>query len=106
MIFLIGLSFQVNAVNQDTRPYELAHFDKKLNKCYKKILEKLSPSDQIKLRKAQRQWIVFRDLDCTWSFRGAPFDCMIERTINRTKELKETMFDDTKGNYSSLNFDN
>lgn len=97
-IFLILIAFQANSVNQDTRPGEYATVDVQLNKCYKKIMSKLSASDQIKLRKAQRQWIIFRDSDCKWAFSADLFDCLIERTTNRLRELDETLFNDTSGN--------
>lgn len=102
--FLMNLTFQAYANNQDTRAYELAYTDKKLNKYYKKLLAKLHLSDQIKLKKAQRQWIVFRDLDCSWSFKKEPLDCRIERTKNRLEEFQESNFFDTQGRYSSIEF--
>src|SRR5690242_7383381 len=99
IIFLMAFSYQSSAVYQDTRPYELMASDEKLNECYKKIFNKLSVTDQSKLKKAQRQWMRYRDLDC----KNEPIDCIIERTDTRTKELQETRFFDKKGNYLSMN---
>src|SRR4051794_15474543 len=102
IIFLMLFSLQALSINQDTRPYELEYWDKKLNECYKKIMNELELSDRIKLKKAQRQWIIFRDLDCKWAFSGVALNCAIYRTIERAEELKETDFFDKKGNYVSI----
>lgn len=106
VLFLIIVAFHANAVNQDTRPDELSYSDKKLNHFYRKILSRLTPSEQIKFKKAQQQWIIFRDLDCAWAFQAEPLDCLIERTDNRLRELRETIFTDTKGNYTSFETSN
>jgi uncharacterized protein YecT (DUF1311 family) len=82
---------QAVAVNQDTRPYEFATADKQLNDAYQKLLAKLAPTDQAKLKKAQRAWVAFRDLDCAWVDATEPLNCKIERTDSRTKELEEAM---------------
>lgn len=100
--FLVIITSQANSKNQGTNSYELDYADKKLNKYYKKIMNKLDTTDRIKLRESQRQWIIFRNLDCQWAFPSKPLDCLIERTNNRLKELKETLFRDTKGNYSEI----
>ena len=56
--------------NDDTRPAEFATANEQLNEVYKKILEKMSSSEQIEVRKSQRAWIIFRDLDCAWAYLG------------------------------------
>ena len=99
---LMVLALQVVANNQDTRPYEFKDSDMKLNDVYKQIIDRIKPSGQIKLRKAQRSWIIFRDLDCDWAFNAVPYDCLIERTDTRTKELKETYFSDINHHYISI----
>lgn len=98
IIFLMVFSFKSIAVYQDTRPAEFAMADNELNKSYKAIYNKLSTTDRIKFKKAQRQWIIFRDSDCN----NEHLDCIIERTNTRIKELQETRFFDKNGNYSSL----
>ncbi|WP_162263954.1 lysozyme inhibitor LprI family protein [Legionella shakespearei] len=90
------------SVGGDTRLYELNYVDKKLNNVYKKILKKLPFESRRKLIKSQRQWIVFRDLDCAWAFSAEPVDCLIERTDKRAKELENTTFFDLKGEYISI----
>ena len=100
--FLMFLSFQVTAVHQDTRQSELEFANKNLNVIYQKILNKLHPSDQIKLKRSQRAWIGFRDLDCAWAYSAEPMDCMIDRTESRTKELERTEFFNSKGDYLSI----
>ena len=102
MTILMSCSMQVIANDQYTRPYELAHANKRLNTTYNKILSKLQQPDQLKLKKAQRAWIVFRNLDCAWAFNAEPLDCMIDRTENRAKELEKTEFFDVKSNYLSI----
>lgn len=100
--FFMIVAITASAGRQDTRPYELDHANKKLNSIYRIILGKMKFSDQMKLKKAQREWIIFRDLDCTWAYSAEPLDCMIDRTKNRTKELEETTFSDVKGEYISI----
>lgn len=99
ILFLMLPAFNSIAVNGDTRPYELTSFDRQLNRCYKLILSKLDKSDQEKLKNAQRQWIKFRDLDCMDEL----IDCVIDRTVSRLDELKETRFINENGNYSIAN---
>lgn len=101
-LILMISAWKVLANSADTRPYELDQANKKLNAIYKKIFDNLKSSDQIKLKKAQREWIHFRDLDCAWAFDAEPLDCMIDRTENRAKELENTDFFDKAGNYSSI----
>lgn len=100
--FLFLATMKVAANTADTRPYELERANKNLNSIYQKILGNLQSSDQIKLKKAQREWIIFRDSDCLWAFSAEPQDCLIDRTESRVKELESTLFFDKKGNYSSI----
>lgn len=90
ILLIMFLPCQAIAINQDTRQAEVKYFDEKLNSCYKKILQKLGPVDQVKLRKAQRQWIIFRDLDCNWAYSVHSLDCLITRTETRIKELEDS----------------
>jgi hypothetical protein len=105
ILFLISLTYQVFASNQDTRPYELNDANKRLNDIYKKIIGKLRPTDRAKLKKAQREWIIFRDLDCEWAFSAEPLDCLIDRTEHRVVELDRTEFFNTKNDYLSIETD-
>ena len=97
---LIALTLSAKA--QDTRPYELASADERLNAVYQQILKKMDGDAQTKFRKAQRAWIAFRDLDCAWAFDRVPLDCKINRTEERTKALEDTYFSDARGNYISV----
>lgn len=102
IIFFITLSVDVWPYKQDSRASELDYSNKKLNLIYKKILSNIPESTLITLKKAQRQWIIFRNLDCKWAYSAEQLDCMIDRTENRTKELEETYFFDQNGNYKSI----
>jgi uncharacterized protein YecT (DUF1311 family) len=89
----------VLAGGQDTRQAELTKADQKLNEVYQKILHRLAEPEQVKLKKSQRAWMAFRDLDCKWAFDAVPLDCMIDRTENRVRELEQTVFSDKAGAY-------
>lgn len=101
IIFLVFI-FQTDGISQDTRPYELEDSDRRLNEYYKKIINTIRPAEQIKLKKAQRQWIIFRDLDCSWTCGGRLLDCLIDRTDDRIKQLQETYFYDKQGKLLSI----
>ena len=71
--------------------------DTKLNATYQALLSRLGPSDQARLREAQRAWIAFRDKEC--AFRSQDSDagsagatvvasCITELTQARTSQLK------------------
>ncbi len=100
LIFIFSLN--ANAIIDDTRPYELQYANEKLNILYNRIYKSLKDSEKKKLRNAQRQWIIFRDLDCKWAFRSSPLDCLIDRTDNRVRELKATLFSNIKGEYITI----
>ena len=87
------------AAGQDTRQAELGRANQKLNEVYQQILHRLAEPEQGKLKKSQRAWIAFRDLDCKWAFGAEPVDCMIDRTENRVRELEQTVFFDKAGAY-------
>ncbi len=83
--------------------------DKELNQQYDKALRFIAESDLEKpydpkswteaMRAAQRAWLAYRDADCKdlmpmeWSggtgTSSAVMGCMTEKTIARTKDLKE-----------------
>lgn len=87
----------------DTRDEELAHYDKELNKVFGKLIQQLDPKEQQKLKAAQRAWLKMRDLDCEWAFVDRR-DCLIDRTVNRTTELKKTDFQSKSGKYGSIEY--
>lgn len=96
-------SLVANAVGtDDTRPAEFKLSDEELNKTYKTLISRLSPQDKKKLQSAQKAWLKFRDIDCEWAFGAEKYDCLIDRTDNRTRELESTLFFDSKGSYESL----
>lgn len=88
-------------VGGDTRDAELKNLDRELNALYSRIIQKLEPKAQQKLKAAQRAWIQMRDLDCEWAYIDKR-DCLIDRTVNRTNELKTTDFNAKDGKYGSL----
>jgi uncharacterized protein YecT (DUF1311 family) len=102
VILLITVVSSSPTMAQDTRAAELAAADQKLNKIFKKISGRLDVKEKAKLVKAQRAWLAFRDLDCSWAFRAEPLDCLIDRTTNRTNELEATAFRDANGKYGLL----
>ena len=103
-IFLLICSINSVAVGlQDTRPAELESANTKLNSIYQKIIGVLNDKERLKLRKAQRSWLAFRDQDCAWWVWAEPLECLIDRTENRTKELEETfLYEMGQGNKARL----
>ena len=99
---LIFSCCESSAADQDTRPSELAYTDNKLNILYKKILSNLDVAGKSKLKKAQKAWVIFRNLDCEWAFAAEHLDCLIDRTDNRVEELKNTYFFDKEGSYGAV----
>jgi uncharacterized protein YecT (DUF1311 family) len=95
-------AFPAQAVFGDTRPAELATADKGLNATYAALMKQLRKEEQEKLKKAQRIWISLREADCKWANAAEPLDCMIDRTLHRTEELKGSMFWAPNGEYTSL----
>lgn len=100
-VLLLTLLTAFAAGAEDTRNSELAHYDKELNEVFGKLIQQLGPKEQQKLRAAQRAWLQMRDLDCEWAFVDNR-DCLIDRTINRTTELKKTNFQSKNGKYGSI----
>ena len=84
------------AWGQDTRNEELAGADKQLNATYQEVLRRLRPSDQAAFRKAQRAWIAFRDADCAFGDADRR-DCLIQRTDERERQLRDTTYFDAQG---------
>lgn len=102
ILLIASIASARSTAAQDTRAAELAAANQKLNDVFKKISGKLNAEERAKLIKAQRAWLVFRDLDCSWAFRAEPLDCLIDRTTNRTNELETTAFRDANGRYGLI----
>ena len=89
------------AAAQDTRNAELAFGDKRLNSTYTTLIRQLAPSDQDRLRTAQRAWIQFRNADCAFGWPD-PRDCLIQRTDEREKQLRDSVYFDRSGKLIKL----
>lgn len=81
---------------QSTRDAELAEADGRLNFTYQALMGRLTPIDQRALRAAQRLWIQFRDSDCTLGW-GDMRDCLIQRTEEREKQFRNSIYFDASG---------
>ncbi|MBP9134688.1 MAG: DUF1311 domain-containing protein [Saprospiraceae bacterium] len=105
-VILIFLGFNVRAqtqleMNLDAqKSYKSA--DLELNKVYKLLMKELDPEAKALLKKAQQDWIKYRDSHCT--FEGQMFEggsaqpmvissCMEIVTKARTEELKVSLED-------------
>ncbi len=76
---------------------ELAYQDARLNRYYKRAMRRLEPDEKKRLRKAQRAWIAFRDLECEFEgrqMRGGSAEplliggCLVDMTWKRADELQ------------------
>ncbi len=97
----LTLLFAGSATAQNTRDAELASADSELNEVYNKIYMRLDSTNKEKLKSAQRMWLKMREYDCEWAFVDRR-DCLIDRTINRTNELKETYFFANNNDYINI----
>ena len=75
----------------------LAEVDARLNAAYRRAMAALAPDRQEKLRRSERAWITFRDLDCDVHV-GADTgtlatievgSCLIDRREQRIRDLAE-----------------
>lgn len=101
-ICILGASSQVSAQDMyDTRDAELVSANIDLNATYGRLIKQLGRDEQAQLRTAQRAWITFRDLDCKfgWAERR---DCMIIRTTEREKQLRDSNYFTPKGDLINL----
>lgn len=71
--------------------------DAKLNAVYAKLLKKISPAGQLKLRAAQKSWIAYRDAQCAFETLGTidgsihsmvVAQCLTDVTEQQTKRLQ------------------
>jgi uncharacterized protein YecT (DUF1311 family) len=74
--------------------------DRKLNETYTRLLDKVSPQGQLKLRKAERAWLAYRDAQCDFlTFSPEPYSaqpmvnaqCLSRLTQEQTKLLDEQL---------------
>jgi len=96
-----GIDCNSNMLNQSEmnicadKDYRLA--DKALNAAYAKAVHDLDAHNRDLLRASQREWIKFRDAECT--YQAAPNEggsiypliyagCLTRLTTDRTKQLK------------------
>ncbi|SOB80831.1 Protein of unknown function [Sphingomonas guangdongensis] len=86
---------------QDTRPFELADANDRLNSDYQRVLARLRDEDRQTLRAAQRVWLTFRDADCKLAIADVR-DCLIQRTDERQAQLRSTSYTDRAGRVFSL----
>lgn len=98
-LFFTTISFSQSATGEDELYDQYEKVDKELNSVYKKLKKELKETDKKNLIEAQKAWIKFRDLNCKFKSQdpgdgGGPYvnkmkiDCLIQSTIERTKELK------------------
>lgn len=85
---------RTKSVTDGDRSYASA--DAELNRVYKSVMADLAPAQQDELRRAQRQWIPYRDSSCARelaAYRGSSnyssllATCKADRTRARTREI-------------------
>lgn len=93
------ISFSQSVTGEGELYAEYKKVDKELNSVYNKLKKELKEIDKKNLIDTQKAWIKFRDLNCKFKsqdsgYGGGPYenkmkiDCLIQSTIERTKELK------------------
>ena len=100
-LFCAAATISAATAAQDTRNAELAVSDQQLNATYRTLMRQLGPQDQAALRMAQRAWIAFRDADCAFGF-GDRRDCLMQRTDEREKQLRDSTYFNGKGEQIEL----
>lgn len=110
-LFSLLTAFSAHAMTDctnDTRQSEMnacaarayAQADASLNDLYRRLLQKLPSDRQESLRKVQKAWLTFRDLDCGFAAAGyeggsmqpmVKSACMAARTNERTKQLHDLL---------------
>lgn len=101
MVVAACIAVSTAAMAQDTRNAELATSDQQLNATYRALSRQLRPDDQTALRRAQKAWIAFRDADCALGFADRR-DCLMQRTDEREKQLRDSVFFNAKGDVIQL----
>lgn len=73
--------------------------DQRLNRVYKQLTTKLQPAPQKSLRDVQRQWIAYRDANCTFHVQASGGTlaqleggmCVLDMTRERAAELERVL---------------
>ncbi|WP_085673740.1 MULTISPECIES: lysozyme inhibitor LprI family protein [unclassified Pseudomonas] len=73
--------------------------DQRLNRVYKQLTSKLQPAPQKSLRDVQRQWIAYRDANCTFHVQASGGTlaqleggmCVLDMTRERAAELERVL---------------
>lgn len=82
--------------------------DKKLNAIYQKLIAKISPEGQARLREVEKVWLQFRDLECEFETVGTEggsihplvlLNCKTRLTDRRVEDL-ETQLNCQEGDLS------
>jgi uncharacterized protein YecT (DUF1311 family) len=98
-LFFTTISFSQSLTGEDEHYDQYEKVDKELNSVYTILKKELNETDKKNLVDAQKAWIKFRDLNCKFKSQDSgggstPYtnkfkiDCLIQSTIERTKELK------------------
>lgn len=85
---------------QDTRDAEVAAAWQDLESVYRRVSSRLTVEQRRELDSAQRAWAQMRDADCRWAYIDRR-DCVLERTMARTRQLSETPFHHSNGRYGT-----
>lgn len=90
LIILMGSSLTGLTYAKDEKVVTYQAAEAELKNIQKQLMEKLNAKDKENLRKSQRQWNMFRNIDCT--YEGADtFGCLALRTKERTQHLKDRL---------------
>ena len=73
--------------------------DQRLNRVYKQLTSKLQPAPQKSLRDVQRQWIAYRNANCTFHVQASGGTlaqleggmCVLDMTRERAAELERVL---------------
>jgi uncharacterized protein YecT (DUF1311 family) len=74
---------------------DFAKSDKKLNETYRKLIAKISPEGQARLRDVEKLWIQFRDQECAFETLGTvdgsihPMVLLIGKTRLTDQRIKD-----------------
>jgi uncharacterized protein YecT (DUF1311 family) len=88
----------VTAPTRECMNTELAYQNRRLNKAYKDLMDKLDASNKSKLLDDERTWIKYRDSICADVIYGieqpelAGLGCSVEETAERATDLEIWLF--------------
>lgn len=81
---------------------ELQQYDRKLNRVYRELMQRLPPEERQRLREADRAWITYRDRECDFEgfeMRGGSGEallvagCLVTKTRERIRDLQRLLPD-------------